>query len=85
MEAKEDFEARFSLAWPDIKKQIQRGDRQGAEAAMRSIGVPVGMQRGLVRSALDPASALRGRTLLDFYQYATPEQKFRFERKSKSP
>ncbi|WP_407160170.1 hypothetical protein [Bradyrhizobium sp. STM 3557] len=81
MEAKEDFEARFSLAWPDIKKQIQRGDIAGAQAAMRAIGVPDGMQRGLTRSAIDPASSLRGRTLLDFFQYATPEQRARFERR----
>ncbi len=85
MEAKEDFEARFSLAWPDIKKQIQRGDLQGAEQAMTAIGVPKAMQRGLNRSALDPASSLRGRTLLDFYQYGRPEQIRRFESKSKHP
>jgi hypothetical protein len=83
MAAKEDFEARFSLAWPGIKKHVQRGDLAGAQSAMRAIGVPAGMQRGLIRSAIDPASALHGRTLLDFYQYATPEQKQRFEQKSK--
>jgi hypothetical protein len=83
--AKEDFEARFSLAWPDIKKQIQRGDTKGAQDALRAIGVPPGMQRGLMRSALDPASALHGRTLLDFFQYATKEQRQRFEAKTKHP
>lgn len=85
MEAKEDFEARFSLAWPDIKKQVQRGDEEGARKALRAIGTPSGMQNGLIRNAKDPAGALRGRTLLDFYQYATPEQKRRFERLSSHP
>jgi len=83
--AKQDYEARFSLAWPNIKKQIQRGDEAGASAAMKDIGVPAMAQRGLMRAAKDPAASLRGRTLLDFYQYATPEQKLRFEGKSTHP
>jgi ppGpp synthetase/RelA/SpoT-type nucleotidyltranferase len=83
--AKQDYEARFSLAWPNIKKQIQRGDEVGASAAMKDIGVPAMAQRGLMRAAKDPAASLRGRTLLDFYQYATPEQKLRFEGKSTHP
>jgi hypothetical protein len=75
-QASEDW---FSLHWPDIKKQIQRGDQMGAREAMRG-HVPVGMQNGLIRNALNPAGALHGRTLFNFYQTATPEQRDRLER-----
>jgi hypothetical protein len=77
---KQEFETHFNLAWPDIKKQIQRRDSAGAEAAMNALKVPPSMQRSLNRAALDPASSLRGRTLQDFLRRATPEQQDRFER-----
>lgn len=83
--AKEDYEARFSLAWPGIKKQIQRGDQTGAIKTMTDIGIPTMAQHGLIRSAIDPAASLHGRTLMDFYQYARPEQVQRFERMGKPP
>jgi hypothetical protein len=78
--AKGAFDARFNLAWPDIKKQIQQGDEEGARERMTAIGVPAWMQKGLIRNADNPAAALRGRTLRDFYQYSTPEQRERLER-----
>ena len=70
---------RFNLAWPDIRKQVQRGDADGARDAMSAIGVPVWMQKGLIRNANNPAGALHGRTILDFYQYGTPQQRERLE------
>jgi hypothetical protein len=53
---------------------LQRGDVDSVRGAMKVIGMPAWMQRGLIGNALNPAGALRGRTLLDSYQYATPEK-----------
>lgn len=80
LSAKQQFDARFNLAWPDIKKQIQRGDVERARSAMDEIRIPPRMQNGLIRNANNPAAALRGRTLRDFYMYSTPEQQERLER-----
>jgi hypothetical protein len=79
LSAKSHFDTRFSLAWPDIRKKAQRGDMDGARQDLMNLGVPMKMQNGLLRNALNPAGALKGRTLRDFYQYATPEQRQRFE------
>lgn len=79
-EVKNEFETRFNLAWPDIKKQIQRGDTVGANAALDALRVAPSMRRGLYRAALNPASSLRGRTVQNFYLHATDEQKMRFDR-----
>ena len=54
---------------------LQRGDVHAVREAMKVIGVPVWTQRGLIRNALNPAGELCDRMLLDFYQYATPEQR----------
>jgi hypothetical protein len=78
--AKEEFDARFNLAWPGIKKQAQRGDLEGARESLDRLGVPARMREGLIRNALNPADALRGGTLRNFYQSATPAQIERFER-----
>jgi hypothetical protein len=77
---KQQFETRFNLSWPDIKRQIQRGDLQGAQNVMDAIRVPAWMQRSLQRSAVDPAASLNGRTVREFMRDATPEQRARFER-----
>lgn len=79
MSAKADFDARFSIAWPDIRKKIQAGNVDEAIADMNALRVPSRMQHGLIRNAQNPSGALRGRTLRDFYQYGTPEQIERFE------
>jgi hypothetical protein len=83
--AKQQFEAKFNLAWPDIRKQVQRGDEQGAREALRTLGAPQPMINGLIRNARNPAGALHGRTLQDFYRYATPEQVDRLERARQAP
>jgi len=79
MSAKQDFDARFSVAWPDIRKKIQAGNVDEAIQDMNALRVPEKMQHGLIRNAQNPSGALRGRTLRDFYQYGTPEQIERFE------
>jgi hypothetical protein len=78
--AKQQFDARFNLAWPDIRKQVLRGDSDGAREALTGLGVPPRMQEGLIRNALNPSGALRGGTLRNFMQYSTPQQRERFER-----
>jgi hypothetical protein len=64
---------------PDIRKQILRGDIEGARDRMAAIGIPGGLARFYLKTTLDPATRLSGRTLKDFYRYATPEQKLRLE------
>jgi hypothetical protein len=80
LSAKQQFDARFNLGWPDIKKQIQRGDHGRGSGGDGRTRVPPRMQNGLIRNANNPAAALRGRTLRDFYQYSTPEQQERMDR-----
>jgi hypothetical protein len=46
---------------------------------MQSLGIPRGLQDFYVRTTLNPATRLGGRTLKDFYVYATPEQRQRLE------
>jgi hypothetical protein len=80
-----EFNMKFALAWPDIKKQIQRGDVDGGRAALRALGAPNYMIRGLVRNAVNPAGAVHGRVLQNFYRRATPEQRERMERALTTP
>jgi hypothetical protein len=77
--AREKHDFAVYSAMPDIRKQIQRGDVMGARAAMQSLGIPRGLQDFYVRTTLNPATRLGGRTLKDFYVYATPEQRQRLE------
>jgi hypothetical protein len=82
---KQDFDAKFGLAWPDIKRQFQRGDIDAAREALHQLGTPWPMINGLQRNALNPSGALHGRTLQDFYRRATPAQIERFERAQRMP
>ena len=77
--AREEHNFAVDLALPDIRKQVQRGDLRGAQARMTELGIPAGLQRFYIRTSLDPTTRLSGRTLRDFYQYATPEQRERLE------
>jgi hypothetical protein len=74
---KHDYEV--YAAMPDIRKQIQHGDVMSARAAMQGLGIPKGLQDFYVRTTLNPATRLGGRTLRDFYLYSTPEQRQRLE------
>jgi hypothetical protein len=75
----DEAKVKFSLAWPDIKKQILRGDEDGARQAMTGLGLSVREQISLMNTAKNP-SAIKGRTALDFMRKATPEQLERFNR-----
>jgi hypothetical protein len=74
---KHDFEVYQHM--PEIRQQIARGDVMGARAAMTGLGIPRGLQDFYVRTTMNPATRLGGRTLKDFYQYATPDQRQRLE------
>jgi len=65
---------------PEIRRQIQSGDIEGARARMTELDVPAGLQRFYIRTTQYPATRLKGRTLRDFYRYSTPEQRQRLER-----
>lgn len=80
LEVKAEQQARFNLAWPDIRKQIRRGDEEGARGAMMDIGIGMRDQASLIRAAKNPNSTLKGRTLQNFMRQATPEQRDRFDR-----
>jgi len=78
--ARSEHDFLVQAALPDIRKQILRGDIEGANARMTELGIPPGLQRFYRRTTLNPASRLSGRTLRDFYLYSTPEQRERLER-----
>jgi hypothetical protein len=73
-----DFDVQRDL--PDIRKMVQRGDIAGAQDRLTALGVPPGLQRFYIKTSLFPETRLGGRTLRDFYLYATPEQRERMER-----
>jgi hypothetical protein len=66
-------------AMPDIRKKMLRGDMPGANQDMTNLGIPAGLQRFYRRTTQDPATRLSPRSLRDFYQYATPDQRQRME------
>jgi len=79
-DSKDQHEFRLQQAMPGIRQMIQHGDMSGARQEMVRLGVPPGLQRFFIRSTLNPATArLSGRTLRDFYRYATPDQREHFE------
>jgi hypothetical protein len=77
--AKEQHEYAVQAAIADIRKQIVRGDVAGARQQMMALGIPTGLQNFYIRTGLNPATRLGGKTIKDFYTYATPEQKLRLE------
>lgn len=78
-----DFAVQNAL--PDIRRQIQRGDLDGAMDRMTQLGIPAGLQRFYVRTTLNPSTRLSSKAVRDFYLYATPEQRSRFERAQGAP
>ena len=72
-----DFQVQLEL--PDIRKLIQGGQLAEARERMTNLGIPPGLQKFYIRTTLNPSTRLGGRTLKDFYQYATPEERERLE------
>lgn len=83
--AKNQHEFAVNQAMPDIRKQIKRGDIDGAIGRMTELDVPQGLQRWYIKTTLNPALRMSPRAVLDFYLHATPEQKARFERARQAP
>lgn len=75
--AQHDYAVQAAL--PDIRRQIQRGDVSGAQSRMTELGIPAGLQKFYIRTTMFPETRLGGRTLRDFYLYATPQQRARME------
>jgi hypothetical protein len=73
-------EFKVNQALPDIRRQIRRGDVDGAIGAMTELDIPQGLQRFYIKSTLNPATRLSPRATRDFYLQATPAQRERFER-----
>lgn len=78
--AKSQHQFALDAALPDIRKQIQRGDVDGAIGRMTELDVPQGLQRYYIKTTLNPALRMSPRAVRDFYLHATDEQKQRFER-----
>lgn len=77
--AKNQYQYRVDAALPDLRKQILRGDVPGATERMTELGVPPGLKKWYIKTTMNPATRLSGRALRDFFTYATPEQRARFE------
>jgi hypothetical protein len=84
-DAKSRREFAIAKAMPDLRRQIQRGDVAGAQQAMGQLGMDPSYQRWVVRTSLDPRLRLSPRSIRDFYNSATEEQKSRFERAQGRP
>lgn len=76
--AQHDYAVQVQLS--DIRKQIQRGDVEGAQQRMQELGIPPGLQKFYIRTSVTPSLRLSPRAIKDFYQYSTDEQKARMER-----
>jgi hypothetical protein len=77
--ARQQHDFAVQSALPDIQKQYLRGDVSGAMSRMTELDIPAGLQRYYSRVWANPGTRLSGRTLRDFYMYATPEQRARLE------
>jgi hypothetical protein len=64
---------------PDWRRQIQNGDAMGAVSEMTQMGVPKWLTQVYVRTSLVPGSRMTGKSMMDFYLSATPEQRNRME------
>jgi hypothetical protein len=77
---KNRYNMRLGLAWPSIRKMIERGEVDQAREALTRLGASPREQEARIRNALNPAGTLRGRTLQDINRQGTPELRGRFER-----
>lgn len=78
--ARSQHQFSVDLALPEIRRQILRGDEQGALDRMTSLGMPPPYQRFIIRTTRNPSLRVSPRALRGFHFYATPEQAERMER-----
>jgi hypothetical protein len=83
--AQEQQQFRVNEAMPDIRRQIQNGDVEGARKRMQELGIPSGLQNFYVRTTLYPQARFSARAMQKFNLYATPEQKQRLQRALRPP
>ena len=84
-DARSRHEFAVNQAMPDIKKQILRGDLDGAISRMTELDINQGLQRWYIKSTLNPATRLSPRAMRDFQLYSTDEQKARMGRARQAP
>lgn len=77
--AREAHKFEVDQALPEIRRQIARGDAIGAVRHMTELKMDRSFQQWVIRTTLNPSTRLSSRGLKEFYQYATPEQRDRFE------
>jgi hypothetical protein len=77
--ARSQHDYAVQAALPDIQRQYLRGEGAQAMSRMTELGIPPGLQRYYTRVWANPSTRLSGRTVKDFYLYATPEQRQRME------
>lgn len=82
---KSAFEFRVQQAMPDVRRQILRGDKAGAEQRMKDLGMDAGYIRWVVKTTENPATRLGAKAMGDFWRTATPEQRARMERLQQAP
>ena len=76
---KDEQQFKWQEQRPAIVAQIKAGDIEGARQAMTALGVSPGLQSYQIRVALNPATRMSKREVMDFYRSATPEQRAQFE------
>jgi hypothetical protein len=66
-------------AMPAIRLQIQRGDIEGARAAMTDLGISPSLQRFYIKTTQNPALRVSPHALRDFFRpgFATPQMRER--------
>lgn len=78
--AKSRHEFEVNQALPDIRRQILRGDLDGAISRMTELDIDQGLQRWYLKTTLNPSLRMSPRAVRDFYLHSTPEQRARFDR-----
>jgi hypothetical protein len=84
-DSRAQHEFQVNQALPDIRKQILRGDTNGAISRMTELDIPQGLQRFYIKTTLNPALRMSPRAVKDFYLHANPEQRERFDRARQAP
>lgn len=83
--SKDRHEFEVNQAMPDIRRQIKRGDVDGAYSRMTELDIPASLQRFYVKTTLNPALRMSPRAVKDFYLHATDEERARFDRAQRTP
>ena len=83
--AREQHQNDVDQALPDIRRMIQRGEIAQARQWMTQLHISPSGQDSYIRTTRNPAARLTPRAVQEFYQYATPEQRQRFQQDRQRP